>query len=415
MAENKIQLSSLIAEPFYNVHKSICEEKHTHYWLKGGRGSTKSSFVSLEIVLGMMKYEQANAVVLRKIGIHLKDSVFEQIWWAISILGVEEQWEGKTSSPLEITYKKTGQKILFRGADNPRKIKSIKCRKGYIKYIWYEETDEFSDISEIRNINQSLMRGGKKFAVFYTYNPPKSKKNWVNRESEKQREDKYIHHSTYEKVPHDWLGEQFFLEAEHIKKMQPNVYRHEYMGEAIGTEGTVFQNVVLRDITEKEIATFDNVSRGLDWGYAVDPLHYTVNHYDKTRKKLYIYFEIQRTALSNYKAYEMIKNENVQNGLIVADSAEPKSIAEMQSYGLRIIGAKKGPDSVNYGIKWLQSLEEIVIDEKRCPETAREFVEYELEKDTDGSWKSKFPDKCNHAIDAVRYAREYDMRMVKVT
>ena len=161
---------------------------------------------------------------------------------------------------MEITYKKTGQKILFRGADNPRKIKSIKCRKGYIKYIWYEETDEFSDISEIRNINQSLMRGGKKFAVFYTYNPPKSKKNWVNRESEKQREDKYIHHSTYEKVPHDWLGEQFFLEAEHIKKMQLNVYRHEYMGEAIGTEGTVFQNVVLRDITEKEIATFDNIS-----------------------------------------------------------------------------------------------------------------------------------------------------------
>ncbi len=187
------------------------------------------------------------------------------------------------------------------------------------------------------------------------------------------------------------------------------------MGEAIGTEGTVFQNVVLRDITEKEIATFDNISRGLDWGYAVDPLHYTVNHYDKTRKKLYIYFEIQQTALSNYKAYEMIKNENVQNGLIVADSAEPKSIAEMQSYGLRMIGAKKGPDSVNYGIKWLQSLEQIVIDEKRCPETAREFVEYELEKDTDGSWKSKFPDKCNHAIDAVRYAREYDMRMVKVT
>lgn len=415
MAENKIQLSTLIAEPFYDVHKSICEENYTHYWLKGGRGSTKSSFVSLEIVLGMMKYEQANAVILRKVGIHLKDSVFEQIWWAISILGVEEQWEGKTSSPLEITYKKTGQKILFRGADNPRKIKSIKCRKGYIKYIWYEETDEFADMAEIRNINQSLMRGGKKFVVFYTYNPPKSKKNWVNRESERQREDKYIHHSTYEKVPRDWLGEQFFLEAEHIKKTQPNVYRHEYMGEAIGTEGTVFQNVVLRDITEKEIATFDNVARGLDWGYAVDPLHYTVNHYDKTRKKLYIYFEIQQTALSNYKAFEMIKNENLQNALIVADSAEPKSIAEMQSYGLRMIGAKKGPDSVNYGIKWLQSLEEIIIDEKRCPQTAREFVEYELEKDDYGGWKSKFPDKCNHAIDAVRYAREYDMRMVKVT
>ena len=415
MTETIIQLSTLIAEPFYEVHKSIWSEKYTHYWLKGGRGSTKSSFVSLEIVLGMMKYEDTNAVVLRKIGVHLKDSVFEQIWWAICMLGVEEQWESKMSSHLEIIYKTTGQKILFRGADNPRKIKSIKCRKGYIRYIWYEETDEFAGMPEIRNINQSLMRGGKKFVVFYTYNPPKSKKNWVNTESETKREDKYIHHSTYEKVPEEWLGKQFFLEAEHIKKMQPEIYRHEYLGEATGTEGTVFQNITIRRITEEEIATFDNVARGLDWGYAIDPLHYTVNHYDKTRKKLYIYFEIQKTSLSNRKAYEMIKNENIQNTIIVADSAEPKSIAEMQSYGLKMIPAKKGPDSVNYGIKWLQSLEESISDEQRCPKTAKEFLEYELERDINGNWQSRFPDKNNHAIDAIRYAREYDMRMIKVT
>lgn len=411
--ENKIQLSSLIAESFYDVHRNIINEKCTHYWLKGGRGSTKSSFVSLEIVLGIMKDDNANAVVFRKVGVNLKDSVFEQIWWAISALGAQEQWEGK-SSPLEIVYKMTGQKILFRGADNPKKIKSIKCRKGYIKYIWYEETDEFAGMTEIRNINQSLMRGGKKFFVFYTYNPPKSKKNWVNAESEKKREDKYIHHSTYEKIPIQWLGEQFFLEAEHVKKTQPKVYQHEYLGEAIGLEGTVFQNITIRRITEDEIATFDHVARGLDWGYAIDPLHYTVNHYDKTRKKLYIYFEIQQTALSNWKVYQMIKSENLQNDLIIADSAEPKSIAEMQSYGLKMIPAKKGPDSVNYGIKWLQSLEEIIIDEQKCPKTAKEFTEYELEKDSNGEWIAKFPDKNNHAIDAVRYAREFDMRMVKV-
>lgn len=414
MIENKIQLSGLIAESFYGVHKDICAERSTHYWLKGGRGSTKSSFVSLEIVLGIMKDSEANGVVLRKVGVHLKDSVYEQIWWAITMLGVEQQWEGKLSSPLEITYKATGQKILFRGADNPRKIKSIKCRKGYIKYVWYEETDEFAGMSEIRNINQSLMRGGKKFVIFYTYNPPKSKKNWVNRESEKKREDKYIHHSTYEGVPREWLGEQFFLEAEHVKEVQPEIYRHEYMGEAIGEEGSVFQNIVLREITEEEIAKFDNVARGLDWGYAIDPLHYTVNHYDNKRKRLYIYFEIQKRGLSNRKAYEMIREENRENGIVVADSAEPKSIAEMQSYGLRIVGAKKGADSVSYGIKWLQSLEEIVIDERRCPNTAREFVEYEFGRDSEGNWESRFPDKENHAIDAVRYAREYDMRMVRV-
>lgn len=258
------------------------------------------------------------------------------------------------------------------------------------------------------------MRGGKKFVVFYTYNPPKSKMNWVNKEVERKREDKYIHHSTYEGVPQQWLGEQFFIEARHIKQVQPEIYRHEYLGEVVDTEGTVFQNIILREITQEEIATFDNVARGLDWGYAIDPLHYTVNHYDKTRRKLYIYFEIQKRGLSNRKAYEMIKQENKQNGVIVADSAEPKSIAEMQSYGLRMIGAKKGPDSVNYGIKWLQSLEEIVIDEIRCPNTAREFLEYELERDVNFDWLSRFPDKNNHSIDAVRYAREYDMKNVTV-
>ena len=186
------------------------------------------------------------------------------------------------------------------------------------------------------------------------------------------------------------------------------------MGEVSGTEGVVFQNITLRKITQEEIQTFDCVARGLDWGYAIDPLHYTVNHYDKTRKRLYIYFEIQQRGLSNRKAYEMIKQENNKNGVIVADSAEPKSIAEMQEYGLRMIPAKKGPDSVSYGIKWLQSLEEIIIDPERCPKTAKEFIEYELEKENDGSWKAKFPDKQNHSIDAVRYAREQDMRIVRV-
>ena len=413
MSEEYVPLSHLMADAFYELHKDICQNKHTHYWLKGGRGSTKSSFVSLEIVLGMMADENANAVVLRKIGLYLKDSVFEQIWWAIDMLGVEEKWERKLS-PLEITYKATKQKILFRGADNPKKMKSIKCKKGYVKYIWYEETDEFLRMKEIRSINQSLLRGGKTFCVFYTYNPPKNQNNWVNKECIKQREDKYIHHSTYLDVPKQWLGEPFFLEAEHIKKTQPEIYGHEYLGEVTGTEGVVFQNITLRTITEEEIHTFDCVARGLDWGYAIDPLHYTVNHYDKNRKRLYIYFEIQQRGLTNRKAYEMIKQENHRNGVITADSAEPKSIAEMQEYGLRMIPAKKGPDSVVYGIKWLQSLEEIIIDPQRCPQTAKEFVEYELEKESNGEWKAKFPDKRNHSIDAVRYAREADMRVVRV-
>ena len=408
-----IELKDIIAPSFYGIHNDIKKQKHTYYWLKGGRGSTKSSFVSIEIILGMMKDSNANCVALRKVGVNLKDSVYEQLEWAIKMLGVEQYWLSKLS-PLELVYIPTGQRIIFRGADKPKKIKSTKFKSGYCKYIWYEEVDEFNGMEEIRTINQSLMRGGESFCVFYSYNPPKSQRNWVNTEVLLPQETRVVHHSTYLTVPKKWLGEQFFLDAEHLEKTKPDNYRHEYLGEVTGTGGAVFTNLVIRPIVDEEIERFDNISRGLDWGYASDPFHYTVNHYDSTRRRLYIFYEIQLKSLSNRKAAEMIKAENKNNGLITCDSAEPKSIAEISDYGLRVIGARKGPDSVEYGIKWLQDLEEIIIDPVRCPHTAQEFNEYELESDGNDGFKAKFPDKNNHSIDAVRYSRESDMKNVRV-
>lgn len=408
-----IELKDIIAPSFYGIHNDIKKQKHTYYWLKGGRGSTKSSFVSIEIILGMMKDSNANCVALRKVGLNLKDSVYEQLEWAIKMLGVEQYWLSKLS-PLELVYIPTGQRIIFRGADKPKKIKSTKFKSGYCKYIWYEEVDEFNGMEEIRTINQSLMRGGESFCVFYSYNPPKSQRNWVNTEVLLPQETRVVHHSTYLTVPKKWLGEQFFLDAEHLEKTKPDNYRHEYLGEVTGTGGAVFTNLVIRPIVDEEIERFDNISRGLDWGYASDPFHYTVNHYDSTRRRLYIFYEIQLKSLSNRKAAEMIKAENKNNGLITCDSAEPKSIAEISDYGLRVIGARKGPDSVEYGIKWLQDLEEIIIDPVRCPQTAKEFNEYELESDGNDGFKAKFPDKNNHSIDAVRYSRESDMKNVRV-
>ncbi|WP_312047754.1 PBSX family phage terminase large subunit [Anaerotignum sp.] len=408
-----IKLDSVIAPSFYEVHQYLKLQKYTHYWLNGGRGSTKSSFASVEIILGVMKDPQANCVALRKVGLNLKDSVYEQLEWAIKVLGVENYWQSKLS-PLELIYIPTGQRIIFRGADKPKKIKSTKFRHGYCKYIWYEEVDEFAGMEEIRTINQSLMRGGESFCVFYSYNPPKSQRNWVNKEILEKKDDKFVHHSTYLQVPEHWLGKQFFIEAEHLKSVNEDAYKHEYLGEVTGTGGEVFHNLTIREISNEEIKHFDRIARGLDWGYATDPFHYTVNHYDKTRRRLYIFREIQLVNLSNRKAAELVKQENKSNALIVCDSAEPKSIAEVSEYGLRVIGAKKGPDSVEYGIKWLQDLEEIIIDPVRCPNTAREFNSYELEKDNNGGFKAKFPDKDNHSIDAVRYSREMDMRNVRV-
>ncbi|MGL4791643.1 MAG: PBSX family phage terminase large subunit [Anaerotignaceae bacterium] len=408
-----VKLDTLIAPSFYSVHNHIKKNKFTHYFLKGGRGSTKSSFISLEIIFGIMKDSKANCVALRKVGINLKDSVYEQLLWSIKVLGVENYWQAKLS-PLELIFKPTGQRIIFRGADRPKKIKSTKFRNGYCKFIWYEEVDEFLGMDEIRMINQSLMRGGDSFCVFYSYNPPKSQRNWVNNQVLNPHDNWCIHHSNYLSVPINWLGAQFFIDAEHLKEHNLDAYRHEYLGEVTGTGGEVFKNITIREITDEEKRTFDRLARGLDWGYAVDPLHYTVNHFDKTRRKLYIFYELQKVGISNRVAAQIIKKENLNNGLIICDSAEPKSISEFRGYGLRVEGAKKGPDSVEYGIKWLQDLEEIIIDKSKCPCTAKEFLGYELESDSNGGFKANFPDKNNHSIDATRYSRESDMRNVMV-
>lgn len=408
-----MKISEIIAKSFYEVHKDIKENKHTYYWLKGGRGSTKSSFVSIEIILGMMKDSNANAVVLRKVGDTLTDSVYAQLLWAIEMLGVGNYWTAKVS-PLKLVYNSTGQEILFRSSNNKedyKKIKSTKFVKGYCKYVWYEELDEFFGMEEIRSINQSLLRGGDTFCVFCSYNPPKSINSWVNAEVINERKDRLVHTSCYIDVPKEWLGEQFLIEAEHLKETNELAYRNEYLGEPTGTGGAVFTNITLRQITDEEISHFDNISDGIDFGYAIDPATWGQNHYDKTRKKLYIFNEIYGTGLSNKLLYEKILQKKIGQSIIIADSAEPKSIDELNSYGqIRVIGAKKGPDSIEYGIKWLQMLEEIIIDNIRCPNTAREFTLYEYEKDRMGNFKSKYPDIDNHTIDMVRYSRENDMR-----
>lgn len=399
---SEVRLSEILAPSFKPVHKAIKQGKYTHYWLGGGRGSTKSSFTAIEIVLGIMRDHDANAVSLRKVKDTLKDSVFEQLQWAIELLGVSQYWH-ESVSPLSLTYLPTGQKIIFRGADKPKKIKSIKFSKGYCKFIWYEEVDEFSGMEEIRMINQSLMRGGPKFIVFYSYNPPKSANNWVNTEVQLTREDRLFHHSNYLTVPKEWLGEQFIIEAEHLKETKPTSYQHEYLGEVTGTGGEVFDNVKIRHISDEEISEFYNIKRAIDYGYSIDPLSYTVSHYDRKKKRLYIFHELYKVGMSNRDLYLHIKEENKDNELIKAESAEPKSNNELRQYGLRVTPVKKGPDSIKYGIKFLQSLEEIVIDDIRCPNTAHEFLTYELDKDTNGNFKANFPDRNNHSIDSIRY------------
>ena len=405
-SQTQVKLSNLIAPSFYDLHWDIKDHKHTHYKLYGGRGSTKSSFISGEIIKGMMEDPEANAIAMRKVGRFLEESVFEQLLWAIEKLGVSDLWKVRYS-PLGLTYKPFGNRIIFRGADDPQKIKSVKLKKGYFKYIWFEERAEFDGPEEERTILQSLMRGGTDYIVFYSWNPPKSINNWCNQDVMDEREDTCCHHSDYRAVPPEWLGEQFFIEAEHLQRTKPKAYEHEYLGIATGTGGQVFENITVRKITSDELARFDRIKQGLDFGYGADPVAYLKMHYDKTRKRLFLFGEIYAVKMGNTKLSRELKKFNPLNRMITADSEEPRAIAALQELGIRITGAKKGPGSVDFGMEFLSDeIEEIIIDPERCPNAKREFTGYELEQDKNGNFKGGYPDKDNHTIDAARYGLE---------
>ena len=401
----QIRLSDKMAPSFFSVHQDVKQHGHTHYVLAGGRGSTKSSYVSLEIPLLLMRNPECHAVVLRKVANTLRNSVYTQMEWALDALRISDKWK-TTISPMEMVRKATGQKILFFGVDDKAKIKSIKLPFGYVGVVWYEELDQFTGMEEIRNLNQSLMRGGSKFWCFSSYNPPKSANNWVNEEMLLDEKDRLVHRSDYLSVNPDWLGPQFIYEADKLKAKNETAYRHEYLGEITGTGGAVFENVTEKRITDEEIQQFDRRRYGLDFGFAVDPLAFISMHYDSKREILYIFDEIYQPKLTNRQAAAKIKKKITETALIRADSAEPKSIKELNELGLKVIAAKKGPDSVEFGIRWLQGLSATVIDKKRCPNAYKEFVTYEYETTRDGQYISAYPDKNNHAIDAVRYGCE---------
>lgn len=413
MSRPKVRVKDLVALPFKILLDSVMKHEYTHYWCKGGRGSTKSSFIAIAIVLLILANPNANAVVIRKVANTLRDSVVEQIAWAIDMLQLTPYFK-MTKSPYEYVYIPTGQRIVFRGADKPEKLKSIKFSKGYPAIVWFEELDQFAGMAEIRSILQSLMRGGERFWVFGSYNPPKSRDNWVNKEVLIPNEQRFVHESSYLDVPREWLGEAFITEAESLKERNRRAYDHEYGGEVTGTGGAVFDNVTVRKITEEERSNFEYIYNGVDWGYFPDPWVFIRCSYDKRTHTLYIFDEASGTKLSNKQTAEIITEKLTYQGmgdtepifhreLIRCDSAEPKSVEEYKRRGLYARGADKPPGSVEYGMKWLQTLTEIVIDPS-CELAAVEFSIYEYEQNRWGEWLSGYPDADNHTIDTVRYA-----------
>lgn len=400
-----ILLRDIIAPTFRPVYEDIRYMRHSEYWLKGGRGSTKSSFISLSICCGLMRDRDANAIVYRRLNNTLKDSVYAQMIWALDMLGVADRWKFKVS-PLEIVNKKTGQRILFRGADDPMKSKSIKLTRGYFKFLWFEELSEFRSMEDIRSIKQSILRGGNKACTVYSYNPPRSAQNWVNGESLTGREDRLVHSSSYLDVDPEWLGETFWAEADALSRTNERAYRNEYLGEVTGNGGNVFDNVEVRAVTDAEIDTLKTFIQGIDWGYFPDPFVWVRCAYNSKRRELYIIDGCAMNRKGNREAYDMLKEKLRKDETLIADSAEPKSVADFKEFGAWWIrGAAKGPGSVEYSMKWLASLSKIVIDES-VPGAVREFTQYEYMRNVQGEYIEGYPDRDNHYIDAVRYATE---------
>ena len=407
-----ILLSEKIGSAFYDVAHDVFHHGHTHYDFSGGRGSLKSSTVSIIVPLLLAGNPGTHALVLRKVANTIRDSVYAQYIWAIGELGMAAYWEAKVS-PMELIYKPTGQKIMFRGADDPMKIKSIKVPFGYIAVTHFEEKDQFAGRAEIRNILQSTMRGGSVFWNFESYNPPISRDNWANKDSLEERADRLCHKSTYLQAPPEWLGQQFIDEAEHLKATDERAYQHEYLGIPVGTGGNVFENLELREITDEEMSHFDHIYQGVDYGWFPDPFAFIRLHYDRARETIYLMDEIYQNKLTNEASGNIIIQRGYKDAYITCDSAEPKSVADYRAMGLPAKAAVKGPGSVDYGMKWLQR-RKIVIDRKRTPNAYNEFVNYEYERNKDGDIISGYPDANNHLIDATRYALERISRQMGV-
>lgn len=400
------KLSEILSPAFYEVHRAVKTGEVAEVLAKGGRGSTKSSYISVELVLQLILHPDCHGAVLRKVGNTLRGSVYSQIRWAISTLGLDSRFKC-TVSPMEMTYLPTGQKIFFLGLDDPGKAKSIKPPFGYIGLVWFEELDQFSGPEEIRNVEQSLFRGGPYSLAFKSFNPPAMARNWANRYALEQRPGKFIHHSTYRTTPSAWLGPRFLADAQHLQEANETAYRHEYLGEVVGSGTQVFENLRLEPIPQEQIAGFDRRYHGVDWGYYPDPWAYNGMYFDRGRRVLYIYDELTRRRASNQETAGLLLDRGIcgqPDESLTADSAEPKSIGDYRSFGLPCRAVEKGPGSVDYRMKWLQGLSAIVIDPERCPDTAKEFTEYEYERDKKtGEVEPGYPDLNNHHIDAVSY------------
>lgn len=375
--------------------------------VKGSRASKKSKTAALWFIVNLMKYPQANLLVIRKTGRTLKDSCYTELKWAVHRLGVEAYWDFKLS-PLEIVYKPTGQKIYFRGLDDPLKVTSITVDVGCLCWAWLEEAYEVTKEDDFNVLDESI-RGNTPDGLFkqwtITFNPW-NELHWLKKRFFDAAPDPDILAITTNYLCNEWLDEADKRVFERMKAQNPRRYAVAGLGNWGIVDGLVYENWKEEAFDLEKVKRLPGVVScfGLDFGYTHDPSALFCGLLDKENKKLYVFDEIYEKGMSNKRIYEAIKEAGYAKERIVADSSEPKSIDELKSYGLRVRGAAKGKDSIQNGIQWVQDLE--IIIHPRCVNIITEISNYTWEKDKFGNKLNKPIDDFNHALDAMRYALE---------
>ena len=399
---NKIYLPEVVGKGY----KEYWNCKKRYRVCKGSRASKKSKTTALWYIYSIMKYKGANLLVVRKTYRTLKDSCYTELKWAIHRLGVDAFFNCK-EAPLEITYIPTGQKIYFRGLDDPLKVTSITVDVGSLCWLWIEEAYEINSESDFDMLNESIrgeVQGDLFKQITLTFNPWNDR-HWLKRRFFDNPDNDTLAITT-NYTCNEWLDEADLQVFETMKEKNPRRYQVAGLGNWGIVDGLVYENWKEQEFNLDDVRTATTVSVfGLDFGYTNDPSALFCGILDVKAKKLWVFDEMYEKALSNKDIYNNIEKMGFTKEQIIADCSEPKSIDELKYYGLRRIqGAKKGRDSINNGIQWIQELEIIV--HPRCVNFLTEISNYQWDEDKFGNKVNKPIDCFNHLMDAMRYALE---------
>lgn len=378
--------------------------KQRYRVVKGSRASKKSTTTALWIIASMMKYKESNTLVIRKVYRTIKDSCFAQLKWAVNRLQVQDFWIFK-ESPLEAIYKPTGQKILFRGLDDPQKVTSITVETGCLCWAWIEEVYEIRNEADFDMLDESI-RGEVPEGLFkqitMTFNPW-NERHWLKKRFFDNKSDNVLALTTTYQC-NEWLSEDDKAVLDKMASTNPRRYKTAGLGDWGMVEGVIYENWTEESYTLDAIRDKYKLTTvcGLDFGYTNDPSAFFIGFLDSDNKVLFVWDEIYKTGLTNAQIYNEIEVKGYRKERIIADSAEPKSIAELRGMGLRITGAQKGPDSIMHGVQLIQGYKIIV--HPRCVNFLVEIENYTYDKDKFGNTINRPVDDFNHLMDAMRYA-----------